>query len=154
MASSAADAAVASPSCIHDFRGTDVNDNTFVDGYLYLTCIRYIKHLKKNVPFYESSPMLNDISQLASWTKLAAGLFKLYKGEVLGKRQVVQHWQFGRMFSADWTPTLPTATMPLGATLFRTAATPAAGLMPPTKAPWVATPSPGLMPPTKAPWAS
>ena len=44
------------------------------DYYLYLSCIRYIQELKKGVPFFESSPMLYDISQtLPSWDKVARG---------------------------------------------------------------------------------
>ena len=65
---------------------------------LYFGCIRYIKSLKKGVPFGESSPMLNDISHLKSWEKVAKGLLKLYEGEVLDKLQVVQHFVFGDFF--------------------------------------------------------
>jgi len=57
------------------------------DTFLYFGCIRYIKSLKKGVPFFEHSPMLNDISQLATWQKVATGLLRLYEGEVLDKRQ-------------------------------------------------------------------
>jgi hypothetical protein len=39
--------------------------------YLYLAAIAFIKELKKGVPFAESSPMLNDISALATWTKVS-----------------------------------------------------------------------------------
>jgi hypothetical protein len=42
--------------------------------------------------------MLNDISQLPTWSKVASGLLKLYEGEVLNKRQVVQHFLFGNLF--------------------------------------------------------
>jgi serine/threonine-protein phosphatase 2A activator len=75
------------------------------DVWLYFGCIRFIKALKRGVPFFESSPMLNDISQLPSWSKVASGLLKLYEGEVLSKRQVVQHLVFGDIcFPANWSP--------------------------------------------------
>jgi serine/threonine-protein phosphatase 2A activator len=73
------------------------------DKYLYFGCIRYIKSIKRGVPFFESSPMLNDISQLSSWQKVSAGLLRLFEGEVLSKRQVVQHLVFGKIFAANWT---------------------------------------------------
>lgn len=91
--------------------------------YLYFGCIRYIKSIKRGVPFFESSPMLNDISQLSSWQKVSAGLLRLFEGEVLSKRQVVQHLVFGKIFAANWTtnedpspsvPNLPPDSMFVG----------------------------------------
>lgn len=38
--------------------------------YLYLTQVAFIRALKHGVPFSESSPMLNDISALPSWSKV------------------------------------------------------------------------------------
>ena len=81
-----------------------VNDESLLkdygDNYVYLSCIRYIRELKKGVPFFESSPMLYDISQtLPTWDKVARGMLRLYQGEVLEKRQVVQHFVFSRFFS-------------------------------------------------------
>jgi serine/threonine-protein phosphatase 2A activator len=84
-----------SPRCV-------TNENVlkdYGDNYLYLSCIRYIRELKKGVPFFESSPMLFDISQtLPTWDKVARGMLRLYQGEVLDKRQVVQHFLFSRFF--------------------------------------------------------
>ena len=74
------------------------------DRFLYFSCIRHIRSLKKGAPFFESSPMLNDISSLPTWTKVSSGLLKLYEGEVLNKRQVVQHFVFGTLFNATWIP--------------------------------------------------
>jgi serine/threonine-protein phosphatase 2A activator len=88
------------PSSIHD----DHVLQEYGDTYLYFSCIRYIKFLKKNVPFFESSPMLDDISHIATWLKISTGLLKLYDGEVLSKRQVVQHLVFGTLFPANWVP--------------------------------------------------
>lgn len=123
------------PDCIHD-------RDTLEQGkekYLYFGCISYIKTLKKGVPFFECSPMLNDISNLGSWKKVSAGLLKLFEGEVLKKRQVVQHFVFGALFAANWTPSqkeppsAPTES-------FRVPEGPAPGnsgaVMPLTRAPW------------------
>ena len=75
------------------------------DAYMYFGCIRYIQELKKGVPFFESSPMLYDISQtVQSWEKVASGLLRLYQGEVLNKRVVVQHFVFSKLFPCTWTP--------------------------------------------------
>ena len=88
------------PSIIHNrpimesYRGT----------YMYLSCIHFIQQIKPNVPFFESSPMLNDISYLGSWSKVMAGLLRLFEGEVLDKLPVVQHFVFGNIFKASWTP--------------------------------------------------
>lgn len=69
---------------------------------MYFGCILYIRTLKKGVPFGESSPMLNDISYLRSWEKVAKGLLKLYEGEVLNKLPVVQHFVFGDFFPGEF----------------------------------------------------
>lgn len=85
------------PSSIHSASATDA------ERFMYFGCIQYIKQLKKGVPFFECSPMLNDISHLPTWTKVSAGLLKLYEGEVLHKRPVVQHFVFGRLFPGTYS---------------------------------------------------
>jgi hypothetical protein len=88
------------PICISDAALLDRHG----DQYLYLSCIRYIRQLKKGVPFFESSPMLYDISQtLPTWDKVARGMLRLYQGEVLDKRQVVQHFVFSKYFPGTFT---------------------------------------------------
>jgi serine/threonine-protein phosphatase 2A activator len=125
--------------------------------YLYFGCIRYIKQLKKGVPFFEHSPMLNDISRLPTWSKVASGLFKLYEGEVLNKRQVVQHFVFGDVFAADWEPSqqdttkAPTETFRAAARIPSTLSGPSG--LPVTRAPWASDSGSGGVPSTKAPWA-
>lgn len=125
-----------SPKSIHD----DQVLREEGDRYLYFGCIRYIKLLKSRAPFFESSPMLNDISRLPSWAKVASGLFLLYEGEVLKKRQVVQHFVFGNIFSADWIPSTeeekraPKETF--RASSDATQAAWASADFSPTKAPW------------------
>eukprot|EP00804_Cyclotella_cryptica_P012197 CCRYP_009885-RB/>CCRYP_009885-RB protein AED:0.21 eAED:0.22 QI:0/0/0/1/0/0/5/0/377 len=88
------------PSIIHNRNILEMHRNT----YLYLSCIHFIQQIKPNVPFFESSPMLNDISSLGNWNKVSSGLLRLYEGEVLDKLPVVQHFVFGKIFSANWSP--------------------------------------------------
>jgi len=70
----------------------------FSEEYIYLSCIKFIKEVKKGVPFHESSPMLNDISAAVSWQKVANGLVKMYQAEVLHKFPVAKHIYFGTIF--------------------------------------------------------
>ena len=86
------------PNCIHN--ATLLKN--YSDQYIYLGCISYIKSLKKNVPFFESSPMLDDISHIPNWTKVSTGLLRLFEGEVLDKRPVVQHLSFGPLFPGTY----------------------------------------------------
>jgi hypothetical protein len=118
------------------------------DSFLYYGSISFIKSIKKGVPFFESSPMLNDISHLASWQKVASGLLKLFEGEVLNKRQVVQHFVFGEIFKANWTPSKSPNEAPQET--FRTTQ----NVAPMVRAPWADRDAPGTgSPSTKAPWA-
>jgi hypothetical protein len=131
------------------------------DGLLYISCIKYIKFLKHTAPFAETSPMLNDISYLPTWNKVASGLNKLYLGEVLSKFPVVQHFVFGSLFQADWVsvgqprPVAPASTFinqdecvaPWAQQGGRNAGPDGLPAMPPAGG------YPGGMPPTKAPWA-
>ena len=64
--------------------------------YLYLGAVLFIRKVKKG-HFGEHSPMLNDISSLDSWARVATGLLRMYEGEVLGKLPVVQHLLFGTL---------------------------------------------------------
>ncbi|KAI2508234.1 hypothetical protein MHU86_6163 [Fragilaria crotonensis] len=121
----------------HDRHHNNSNPENDVDNhesyFLYFSCIDFIMELKSSAPFFETSPMLHDISGLPSWTKVAAGLYKLYQGEVLSKLPVVQHWVFGTHFPATWTPSQSHPTEAPTET-FRGMPTP-----PPlqtTKAPW------------------
>ncbi|TDH65035.1 uncharacterized protein CCR75_006832 [Bremia lactucae] len=72
--------------------------------YLYLDAIKFIKEVKAGSPFAETSPMLNDISALPSWTKTNGGMLKLYEGEVLKKLPVIQHLRFGSLLPCTWNP--------------------------------------------------
>lgn len=61
------------------------------DNYMYFGCIKFIKDVKKGVPFHEHSPMLNDISAVPSWDKVTTGLQKMFTVEVIGKHPVIKH---------------------------------------------------------------
>jgi len=166
------------PDCIQDDGILEAKG----DEYMYLGCIRYVKFLKKSAPFFETSPMLNDISRLATWNKVSGGLLRLYEGEVLDKRPVVQHFVFGNIFKATWiaseAPVAPTRTFINGPggeeciapwaqnnvseTRSRPRTPPSPELGPGTRAPWATAPRPpgspsqtggGMPPSTRAPWA-
>ena len=126
------------------------------DKFLYLGCIRYIRELKQGVPFFESSPMLYDISQtMNTWDKVARGMLRLYQGEVMDKRQVVQHFVFSKLFPMTWTPSQLTERQAPVETFRVEPSMAGLGSMPVTRAPWARppgeTPPPGMSP-TRAPW--
>ncbi|MCD7459996.1 hypothetical protein HAX54_042645 [Datura stramonium] len=78
------------PKSIHN---EDILEN-FANEYLYLSCIVFIKKVKKGL-FAEHSPMLDDISGVPNWNKVNSGLLKMYKIEVLQKVPIMQHFLFG-----------------------------------------------------------
>ncbi|CAN4113831.1 unnamed protein product [Withania somnifera] len=78
------------PKSIHN---EDILEN-FANEYIYLSCIVFIKKVKKGV-FAEHSPMLDDISGVPNWNKVNSGLLKMYKIEVLQKVPIMQHFLFG-----------------------------------------------------------
>ncbi len=146
------------PSVIHDHHLLETHSST----YIYLSCIKFIRQIKPNAPFFESSPMLNDISNLGSWSKAASGLLRLYEGEVLDKLPVVQHFVFGKIFSADWSPSrnapleAPDTTfvnVPMGEQCVAPWADSRASPDNPSLESSLSMNPPGGMPPTRAPWA-
>ncbi|KAK1262910.1 hypothetical protein QJS04_geneDACA017403 [Acorus gramineus] len=80
------------PKSIHN---PDILDN-FSGEYMYLSCVAFVKKVKKGV-FAEHSPMLDDISGVATWQKVNGGLLKMYKAEVLEKVPIMQHFLFGSL---------------------------------------------------------
>lgn len=93
--------------------------NQYAGEYMYFRCIQYILEVISNSsqqkianllffitkvkrgPFFEHSPMLNDIATLMSWSKVNTGMTKMYIAEVLKKVPVVQHFKFGTLFPFD-----------------------------------------------------
>ena len=51
------------------------------------------------MPFAETSPMLNDISGVPNWDKVATGMQKMFLVEVMGKIVVIKHLKFGSILS-------------------------------------------------------
>ena len=84
------------PSSIYDSRIVE----TYHRQYLYIGCIKFIRDIK-NGPFHETSPMLHDISGLPSWSKINGGMMKMYVGEILRKRQVMQHFLIGSIITLN-----------------------------------------------------
>lgn len=82
------------PKSIHN---QDILDN-FSNEYLYLSCVAFVKKVKKGV-FAEHSPMLDDISGVPNWAKVNSGLLKMYKAEVLEKVPIMQHFLFGSIIA-------------------------------------------------------
>lgn len=69
---------------------------SFAKDYMFMACIAFINKVKTG-PFAEHSNQLWNISGVPSWTKVNAGLLKMYKAEVLGKFPVIQHTLFGSL---------------------------------------------------------
>lgn len=72
--------------------------NNFSEDYMFLSCIKYINQVKSG-PFAEHSNQLWSISGVPTWSKINAGLIKMYKAEVLSKFPLVQHIVFGSLFT-------------------------------------------------------
>lgn len=71
----------------------------FKNDYFYFNCIAFINHVKTGTDSLRwHSPMLDDISGARSWRKIADGMVKMYKVEVLGKAPIMQHLEFCKLF--------------------------------------------------------
>jgi serine/threonine-protein phosphatase 2A activator len=69
---------------------------------LYCRALRRIMELKSG-PFNEHSPMLFDISaNVKTWAEVHEGMLRMYRGEVLLKFPVAQHFLFGPLFPHTW----------------------------------------------------
>ncbi|TID22587.1 hypothetical protein CANINC_003247 [Pichia inconspicua] len=77
----------------------------FKDKYLYFQCIDFINKVKTGAQSLRwTSPMLDDISGVKTWSKIEEGMIKMYKAEVLGKLPVVQHFMFSTILPAPELP--------------------------------------------------
>ncbi|CAK0782979.1 hypothetical protein CVIRNUC_006174 [Coccomyxa viridis] len=84
------------PRSIHNKEILD----TCSEDFMYLSCVRFVKQVKKG-PLAETSPMLNDISGVPTWTKVNTGMMKMYQVEVLSKVPIMQHFLFGSLLSFE-----------------------------------------------------
>ncbi|OBA28030.1 P2591 protein [Hanseniaspora valbyensis NRRL Y-1626] len=80
------------PKSIHNEEVVEM----FAEKYLYFGCISFINSIKTTTSLKWHSPMLDDISGAKSWLKIAEGMIKMYKAEVLGKLPIMQHFFFGK----------------------------------------------------------
>ncbi|KAL6778065.1 hypothetical protein ACKKBG_A16790 [Auxenochlorella protothecoides x Auxenochlorella symbiontica] len=79
--------------------GSIHNPAVLQDGkeeYMYLSAVAFVKQVKKG-HLAETSPMLNDISGLPSWTRVNAGMIKMYQAEVLSRLPIMQHFLTGNL---------------------------------------------------------
>lgn len=90
------------PSSIH----SDEVLESLAEDYLYIGCVRFVMHVKKG-PLAETSPMLNDISGVPTWSKVNKGMIKMYQAEVLSKLPIMQHFLFGSLLPFPDKPVSP-----------------------------------------------
>lgn len=67
---------------------------------LLFSCINYIYRVKTG-PFAEHSSCLESLSRVPNWEKVNSGMIRMYKGEVLDKFPVVQHFLFGQLLTFE-----------------------------------------------------
>jgi len=67
----------------------------YADNYMYISCIQYIKTVKKGGSFQNHSPTLASICNVPNWKKVSQGLVKMYVDELFKKWVIMQHFYFG-----------------------------------------------------------
>ncbi|VDL99655.1 unnamed protein product [Schistocephalus solidus] len=76
------------------------------DANLLFSCTDYIFQVKSG-PFAEHSSTLQSISEIPHWEKVNSGMLKMYKGEVMDKFPIIQHFLFGNLLKIDPAPPRP-----------------------------------------------
>ncbi|KAM7352067.1 phosphotyrosyl phosphatase activator isoform 1-T1 [Cochliomyia hominivorax] len=82
--------------------------NSFKNDYVFISCIDFIQQVKTG-HFSEHSYQLWSISAVPSWSKINAGLVKMYQKEILSKFPIIQHVLFGKLMSFNTVK--PSATI-------------------------------------------
>ena len=73
---------------------------TLAAEYLYMAAVEFVCKVKTG-PLAVHSPILDNIASLPTWKKINEGLVKMYKGEVLDKFPIMQHFLFGSILPFD-----------------------------------------------------
>lgn len=77
-------------------------ENLQPESSLFFSAIQHIRNLKKG-PFFEHSPILYNVGiTVKHWSKVHQGMIKMWKGEVLSKVQVMQHFWFTDFGVLGW----------------------------------------------------
>lgn len=110
------------------------NSLRHADDFLFLRCIQFIHQIKGAPQFPEHSPTLFSLTTVPSWRKMKSGMLKMYKGEVMTKFPVIQHFFFGSILNID----LPNAPpkRPERSTSLANVPFAANNFTPVTRAPW------------------
>lgn len=98
---------------------------------LFTLSLHRITIFKKGAAFSEHSPLLHSLSQFPNWQKPHSGLRKMFMGEVVGKKVVVQGLWVGGWC---WGPDAPVMKEELAESMATAGHN---GLDVATKAPWV-----------------
>lgn len=95
---------------------------------LFTLSLRRVTLFKRGAAFSEHSPLLHNLTTMSNWSKPHSGLRKMFLGEVVGKRVVVQGLWVGGWC---WGPDLPKPSRKDSQ-----AQAPSDGGLNSTKAPW------------------